>query len=215
MKTKRTRLLLSILMIACLITGCAFGEFDASGYVKACLDANVHGEFDDYAKITNSTTAEVEKLYNDFLDSDLSFLTAYNADDATQQKFRDLFIKLYKNMKYEVGESTKADDGSYSVPVTVYKMVVFKNVMDNMESEMTKWAESMVNAGTTPSMDEIYSYVLDYMYDSMSKEVDNPQYDEPTTINVKVAKNSDNVYAIDQTELQNLLESMIDIENTQ
>ena len=215
MKTKKTGLLLSVLMIACLVTGCAFGGFDASGYVKACLDANVHGEFDDYAKITNSTTAEVEKLYNDFLDSDLSFLNEYNADEATQQKFRELFINLYKNMKYEVGEATKADDGSYSVPVTVYKMIVFKNVMENMEDDMTKWADSLINSGTTPTMDEIYSYVLNYMYDAISKEVDNPQYDEPETISVKVAKNSDNAYAIGDTELQNLLESMIDIENAQ
>lgn len=215
MKTKKTRLIISVLMIACLVTGCALGSFDASSYVKACLDANVHGEFEDYAKITNSTTEQVEQLYNNFLDNDLSFLTAYNADEATQQKFRELFINLYKNMKYEVGEATKADDGSFSVPVTVYKMIVFKSVMENMEDDMTKWADSLINSGTTPSMDEIYSYVLDYMYDAISKEVDNPQYDEPETVTVKVAKNSDNAYAINETELQGLLESMIDIENAE
>ncbi|MBE5923973.1 MAG: hypothetical protein E7271_05825 [Lachnospiraceae bacterium] len=215
MKTKKTSLFLSIIMIACLVTGCAFGGFDASAYVKSCLDANLHGEFEEYAKITNSEVSEVEDLYNSFLDTDLSFLSVYKADDETKAKFRELFIKLYKNTKYEVGEATKDSDGNYTVPVKVYKMDVFKNVMANIESDMQTWAEAQVATGTTPSTDDIYAYVLDYMYDAISKEVDAPQYEDPTDHTIKVSKNSSNAYEINQTELQNLLESMIDLENAQ
>lgn len=215
MKTKKTSLLLSIVMIACLVTGCAFGGFDASAYVRSCLDANLHGEFEEYAKITNSEVSDVENLYNSFLDTDLSFLKVYNADDETQTKFRELFIKLYKNTKYEVGEATKESDGSYTVPVKVYKMDVFKNVMANIEADMQAWAEGQVSTGNTPSTDDIYAYVLDYMYDAISKEVDAPQYEEPVDKTIKVAKDSSNAYSIDQNELQSLLESMIDLENAQ
>lgn len=215
MKTKKASLLISVLMIACLITGCALGGFDASKYVKSCLDANLHGEFEEYAKITKSDVSEVENLYNSFLDTDLSFLSAYNADDAKQQQFRELFIKLYKNTKYEVGEATKESDGSYTVPVKVYKMDIFQNVMANIEAYMTKWAEDQAAAGTTPSTDEIYAYVLDYMYDKLAENVDTPQYEDPTDQTIKVAKNSSGAYEINQTELQAVLESMVDIENAQ
>ena len=212
---KKLTVMFSMIMVACFVTGCALGSFDASGYVKSCLDANLHGEFEEYAKITRSEVSEVESLYNSFLDSDLEFLSTYKADDAKKQQFRELFIKLYKNTKYEVGEAAKGDDGSYSVPVKVYKMDIFKNVMANMEDDITKWAEDQVAAGTTPSTDDIYAYVLDYMYDAIAKEVDNPQYEEPVDSSIKVAKNSEGAYGVDQTELQNLLESMIDIENAQ
>ena len=206
---------LSLAFIICFTTGCALFGFDASGYVKACLDANMHGEFDEYASITNSSVEEVEQLYNDFLDDDLSFLKEYNINEEKSQQFRELFINLYKKTQYEVGEATKESDGAYTVPVTVHKMIIFKSVMETLEDDMTAWSESQVSSGTTPSMDEIYAYVVDYMYDKISAEVDNPTYDEPETKTVKVAKNSSNVYMIDQTELQNLFESLIDIENAE
>ena len=212
---KKIMLGFSLICIMCFAAGCAFFGFDASKYIKSCLDANMHGEFEEYANITNSSVADVEKLYNDFLDTDLSFLKQYNADAEQETRFRELFISLYKNTKYEVGEATKEDDGSYTVPVTIYKMIIFKNVMATLEDDITSWVNSQVSSGKTPSNDEIYAYVLDYMYDKLAAEVDNPTYDEPTTTNVKVVRNSDNAYYIEQQELQSLLESLIDLENAQ
>lgn len=206
-------LLLSMIMIICLATGCAFGGFDASGYVKACLDSNVHGEFEEYAKITNSSVEDVEKLYNDFLDNDLAFLDAYNVDDATKAKFRELFINLYKNLKYEVGTATK-DGENYTVPVTVHKLMVFRDVSANMESDMEEYVNTAINSGKTPSTDEIYKYVLDYMYDGISNQLNELEYADPETINVTVKKDpSLNAYKIDETELQNLILEMVDMEN--
>ena len=199
-------------MIACLATGCSLFSFDASGYIKACLDANMHGEFEEYAKITNNSVEDIEKLYNDFLDTDLSFLKQYNVSEDKEQQFRELFINLYKKTQYEVGGATKESDGSYTVPVTVHKMIIFKSVMETLEDDVTAWAESQVSSGTTPSNDEIYNYVLDYMYDKIAAEVDNPTYDEPQATTIKVSKNSDNVYAVDQNELLSLFESLIDLE---
>ncbi|MBR1599428.1 MAG: hypothetical protein IJ661_11045 [Lachnospiraceae bacterium] len=212
MKTKKNALIVTIIMIACLATGCSLFSFDASGYIKACLDANMHGEFEEYAKITNNSVEDIEKLYNDFLDTDLSFLKQYNVSEDKEQQFRELFINLYKKTQYEVGGATKESDGSYTVPVTVHKMIIFKSVMETLEDDVTAWAESQVSSGTTPSNDEIYNYVLDYMYDKIAAEVDNPTYDEPQATTIKVSKNSDNVYAVDQNELQSLFESLIDLE---
>lgn len=212
MKTKKNTLIVTVIMIACLATGCSLFSFDASGYIKACLDANMHGEFEEYAKITNSSVEDIEKLYNDFLETDLSFLKQYNVNEEKEQQFRELFINLYKKTQYEVGEATKESDGSYTVPVTVHKMIIFKSVMETLEDDVTAWAESQVSSGTTPSTDEIYNFVLDYMYDKIAAEVDNPTYDEPQTTSIKVSKNSDNVYAVDQNELQSLFESLIDLE---
>ena len=211
MKKKNLQLAISFILVACLITGCAFFGFDASAYVKACLDSNIHGEFDEYAKITNSSVEDVEKLYNDFLDNDLSFLNEYNVDDARRQEFRELFIKLYKNFKYDVGEATKTDD-TYTVPVTYQKLIVFDEMAANMEKDTTDYFQAKVDAGENPSTDEIYEYVLNYMYDGVAKKLENPQYEEPVTVNVTVSKMTANAYGIDTNELQELVQSMVDMD---
>lgn len=213
---KLSVLFLSTFMIACFTTGCSLG-FDASGYVKACLDANAHGEFDAYAEITGSSIEDVEKLYNQMLDDDMSYLDAYNLGDEKKAQFRELFIQLYKNFKYEVGEAVKNDDGSYSVPVTVYKLIVFQDIMSEGESYMTDYVQKEMDAGRTPTTDDIYAAAADYLYDALNKRLSSLEYAEPVTTNVKVAPTASDsrVYSMDQTELQNLLQSMVDIENAQ
>ena len=211
---KKTLLIIGFVLIACFATGCALFEFDASGYVKACLDANVKGEFDDYAKITNSTNEDIEKLYDNFLDNDLSFLNQYNIDDSRKQEFRELFIRLYKNLDYEVGEATKTDE-TYTVPVTYKKLIVFDEMAKNIEEDTKTHFEELAKAGENPSTDDVYAYVLDYMYDGISKKLDNLQYEEPTTINVTVKKMTENAYGIEQDELDHLVQSMIDVDAVQ
>lgn len=213
---KLSILFLFTCMLACFTTGCSF-NFDASGYVQACLDANAHGEFTAYAEITGTTVEEVEQLYNNMLNQEISYLDAYNISDAKKAEFRELFVTLYKNFKYEVGEAVKNDDGSYSVPVTTYKLMVFNDIMSEGETYMTDYVQQEMDAGRTPTEDEIYAVAVDYMYDTISKNLESLEYADPVTTNISVAPTTSNskVYSMDQTELQNLLESMIDLENAQ
>lgn len=112
----KTSLLMIVFVLSALLTGCGT-EFDASGYVRACLDANTHGEFDEYARLTNMTAEEIKKKnYDDRLDQEIAYLDTYKADDETKQKFRSLFEKMYNSFKYEVGDAVKNDDGSFTVP---------------------------------------------------------------------------------------------------
>lgn len=203
-------------MIACFTTGCG-PDFDASGYVKACLDANAHGEFAAYAEITATSEDEVAQQYNDMLDQEIAYLDAYNISDEKKEQFRELFINLYKNFKYEVGEAVKNDDDSFSVPVTTYKLIVFKDIMSEGETYMTDYVQQEIDAGRTPTEDDIYAIAVDYMYEKMSERLESLEYEDAVNVNVSVSPTSSNsrVYSMDLTELQSLLESMIDIENAQ
>lgn len=206
---------LFICTIAIFTTGCSLFNFDASGYVKACLDANAHGEFEEYAKLTNTSIEEIESTYNKMLDSEISYLDAYNISEEKKNQFRELFIQLYKNFKYEVGEAIKNDDGSYSVPVTTYKLMVFKDVISNGEKYMTDYVQKEMDAGRTPSTDDIYNTATDYMYNSIKSNLDSLEYANPVTTNISVAPTASNskIYSMDDAELQSLLQSMVDIEN--
>lgn len=213
---KLSILFLFTCMIAAFTTGCGL-DFDASGYVKACLDANAHGEFASYAEITNTPIETVEQQFNDRMEQEISYLDAYHLDEDRKNKFRDLFINMYGSFKYEVGEAVKNDDGSYSVPVTTYKLMVFKDVMTEGQSFMENYAQQEVDAGRTPTEDDLYITAADFMYDYMSQNLGALEYAEgvSTTITVAPTASDSRVYSVDQYELQSLLESMVDIENAQ
>lgn len=216
-KTKKHSILfLLTCMIAVFTTGCGF-NFDASGYVQACLDANAHGEFAAYAEITNIPVETAEQQFNDRMDEEISYLDAYNLDETRKAQFRDLFVKMYGSFKYEVGEAVKNDDNSYSVPVTTYKLMVFKDVMKDGEDFMMDYAQKEIDAGRTPTEDDLYIIAADFMYDYMSKNLDALEYAEgvSTTVTVAPTSSDSRVYSFSEYELQSLLESMVDIENAQ
>lgn len=215
-RRKLSVMFLLTFVTACLLTGCT--NFDASAYIKACLDANTHGEFQAYADITQTSVEEVEALYNSNIDSEVAYVEAYNISDEKKEAFRNLFIDIYKSFKYEVGEAVKNDDDSYSVPVTTYKLMVFKDVMTSAQDYITDYASQEVDAGRTPTQEQLEEVVLDYLYDGLKANLNKLEYAEAVSSTIKVSptkSGSTTVYSASQTELQALLQSFIDLENAQ
>ncbi len=213
---------LSTLLILCfafsfVLSGCT-PTFDASGYIKATLDANTKGEFEECAKLTGSSVEEIEALYNQTIDAEMAYIQAYNVSEEKKAEFRQLFIDMYKNFKYEVGEATRNDDKSYTVPVTTYKLIVFDGIMKAAEEHLMSYAQAEVDAGNTPDTKQLEEEVLNFMYDEMKKSLDALEYAEPVTMDIVVSptKNgSQTVYAASTSDLQKLLESLVDVENAQ
>ncbi len=212
---KLSVLLLISFALSALFTGCSFTTFDASGYVKACLDANAHGEFDAYAEITNTSAETAKQQFDQRIDTELSHLDAYHIDEERKEKFRELFIHIYDSFQYEVGEATKNDDGSYSVPVTTHKLMIFKDVVTEAETYLNDYAQKEMDAGRTPTQDDLYLVAADFMYDYISQNLSALAYAEPVNTTVKVAPSASDsrIYSLDQNEFQSLLETMVDIEN--
>ncbi len=216
LKSKQTVLLL-MLSLFLVLTGC-MKEFDASGYIRSCLNANTKAEFEEYAEITGSTVEEVEALYNQAIDAEMAYLQGYNVSDEKKAEFRKLFIDMYKAFKYEVGEATKNDDKSYTVPVTTYKLMIFEGILEEGETYLTSYAQAEVDAGRTPSQDELEAEAINFMYDAMKKNLDACNYAEPVTRDIVVSptrNGSQVVYSADIGELQKLIEQLVDVENAQ
>ena len=87
---------LFLLVLMFSLTGC-FGEsFDASRYVKGCLDASTKGVFEDYIATTNETEEQAKKEYEDRIDSDLNSIAgAVNLDEQQKEEWRNLFKAIY------------------------------------------------------------------------------------------------------------------------
>lgn len=211
---QRTSLLMIVFVLSALLTGCG-REFDASGYVRACLDANTHGNFDEYTELTNITVEEAKKNYEDRLDQEIAYLDTYKADDETKQKFRSLFEKMYNNFKYEVGDAVKNDDGSFTVPVTTYKLKAFGDITTDITTFATDFYKEKAESGdTNVTEDEINKVVVDFMYDYISNNLEEPEYEEGVSITVTVSpiSGNKNMYTISTTNHQELLKSMVDID---
>ncbi len=215
---KKLSLLFMLSVAMCFtLTGCML-DFDASGYIKAGLDASTKGEFEAYAEITGSTVEEVEAIYNQTIDTEMSYINAYNVTEEQKANFRALFVDMYKNFKYEVGEATKNDDGSYIVPVTTYKLTVFEGILEEGETYLINFAQAEVDAGRTPTQEQLEAEAINYMYDAMKANLDELKYAEAETTNITVSptKNgSQTVYSASESDLQALVQKMVDVENAQ
>lgn len=208
-------LLLITFVLSALSTDCSFAGFDASGYVKACLDANAHGEFDAYAEITNTSAETAKQQFDQRMDTEISYLDAYHIDEERKENFRKLFINIYDSFQYEVGEATQGDNGSYAVPVTTHKLMVFKDILTEGNAYLEEYAQKEMDAGRTPTQDNLYLAAADFMYDYISENLSALEYAEPvnTTVTVALTASDSRIYFLDQNEFQNLLDSMVDIEN--
>lgn len=197
--------------IMCIsLFGCSFG-FNASSYVKICLDAAFKGEVTEFAKIANMSEEDATAFYDNIIESELSSLDSYNISEEKKEKFRALYKDIFNNFQYEVGEAVKNDDGSYTVPVTTQKLIVFDTIIADGQTYIMDYVKSNPSITT----DELYDVILDYMYQELSDNLAEARYEDSQVINIQLVKSDDNGYTIQDTDIQNLIASMIDMENAQ
>ena len=57
-------------------------------------------------------------------------LDVFNIDDATKDKFRELFLTVYDSCKYEVGEAAKAEYSNNNITIIIPEDSVSFEKMD-------------------------------------------------------------------------------------
>lgn len=220
MRKATKHIFLPLLLVAVMViglTGC--GEsFDAARYVKGCLDASTKGVFEDYIATTNQTEEEAKKEYEEKLDSELASLTgAFEMTDEDKESWRNLFKTIYGKYKYEVGEATKGDNMTFTVPVKTYRLTIFKAAMEETqkkaEDEMEKMVKKNASSLSTSDVSKMY---LDYLSEAITAKLENPEYGEEQTVNVTIKiNNSTNEYEIDDASVTALFGALDDISDMQ
>ncbi len=199
------------LLLALFLTGCV-QDFDADRYVQASLDACIHGEYTDYMEVTHTSLEDAEKTHNSMLDQEVSYLETYHPGEETRQKFRELFDRAYKNYRYEVGEGVRQEDNSYIVPVTTYKLKLFRDIIADTRSYVDDFYHSdSDNADGTLSQQEFDDMITAYLYDYLEESLKEPEYEEGVTTNVEVFP-AENNYNLSSEELQRLIMGLSDAE---
>ena len=80
------------------------------------------------------------------------------------------------------------------------------------------YAQAEVDAGRTPTQEQLEAEAINFMYDAMKENLGALTYGEAVTTNITVSptkSGSTIIYSADTYELQALIESMVDIENAQ
>ncbi|MCH5265087.1 MAG: hypothetical protein J1F02_04255 [Lachnospiraceae bacterium] len=202
--------LLSFFLIMCL-TACSLFSFDASGYTKACLDATLHGDFTEYAEFVDVSVEDAQKDFDETLEMDISrIFNGITLNDDLKQKYKELLKEIYAQCKYEVGEASTNEDGSYSVPVTTQKLIVFKGVAEATDKQLKKFKK---NSKKSPSMDELTEKYLQLTYDELTKNLKSVTYEDPQviTITVQAATGNSRVYQIAREDYTKLYTALMDM----
>ena len=183
---------LAVLTSVLMLTGCA-GDFDAEGYVKACLDALYLREYDDYAEMVGISVDEARSdLEGDFqstVDSDFLGDTVTSEED--RQAYADAIVNVYGLAKYEVTGSEEKD-GDYVVTVEIQPCTVF----ENLESGMNAKAEQALADGNYDETKAV-AYLNEYLNEAAAAG----EYGETEELRINVTRDSDNVYTIPEEDL--------------
>lgn len=210
MKRMRTKSLIAIMLTAVMFVLGACGKFDCGAYVKACLDSQFKGEYEEYVKLTKSTKEEAEKLYNDGLDSFMAEYEALSLSDDIKGKLRQAYADLLKSAKYAVKE-TKEEGKTTIVVVEIEPMTCFETYEEDLteiQSQYLADLQAKVDAGEeVPDQATMMEQMAQLIYDDLVARVSTIEYGEKITMDVRVTKGSDNVYTASETDLAAVAEA--------
>lgn len=204
----------TVTMSACSLSDITklFSDFDASAYTKAFLDAISKNQFTDYAEITNSTEEDAKKEYEALLDNSVSsLLSSITVSDKTKQDVREMFHSIYSKWNYSVGEAVKNDDKSFTVPVTIKKLTVFKGVLKETISRFEKRTkDSKGNMEDSAYYDLYYQTFIELVNETLAKN----DYGEESLIQVLVSPttSNSNVYEIKAESVTAIYNAAMDME---
>lgn len=212
---KKAKLLLwALISTLCMFLCTACGSFDASGYVKSVIDNSVSGESAEFVKFTNCSEEEAKATYDESVDNNLnSLLEGVQVSEELKTKYRDFVVALLAKTKYEVGESTKNSDGSYTVEVKAFPLTlaVSDSITEKTTAYITELQEAYASGADVPSDEEItektYSIILDCLNDGLN----NAEYGEEVASTITVSVEN-KLYTPNQTQLDAFFTSLIDVQ---
>lgn len=194
MRKRRSRCVCMAFILAAsmmfVLTGCG-KSFDASRYVKGCLDASTKGIFTDYCDTTNSTEEEVKKEYETRMNTELESMTgSITMTDEMRQRYLSIYKQIYSKCKYEVGEAKEGKDHSYTVPVKICRLNIFKSVLDETQQRLQQKVEEMIQNKQPTSTEQTMQLYVDILAGVFEEKLQNAEYGAEETVTVSVVVNS-------------------------
>lgn len=209
---KMKKAVISMLLAGVMVLTTACGaSFDASGYVKACLDLLTKCEYEEYVELTERSEEEAMADYEESIDNMMADIESLGLSAELSAKYRTFFEDIYKATKYEVLEAVEDEDGNFTVDVEIEQLTgVFNGVTDELNAAASAYGEELAASGETLDDVAINEWVYNKLYEILNENMAELTYNEKQTVTVHVVL-EDDLYTIPDEDYEALDAALIDL----
>ena len=137
-----------------------------------------------------------------------------NLPDELENKYRQLFGDLIRNVKYTVSEAKEDDNGNFTVDVSIEPLTIFDDTYTDFQNQAKEYAtqvsNDVMNGATMPSDEEMQNHIYELYYEILNQDLEKGlQYGETEVITVHVNRGEGDIYEIPQEDMTALDEAML------
>ncbi len=208
-RAKRFAALALALALALSLAGCGAMEDVSRTLVQGNLDEIYLGKYsDEFLELVDITADEAEANYLQGLQTEAEFFMyyfdiTYPTEELTNELV-ELYKEIYSHSRYEVGESTKVDDTTYGVQLTIYPIDIMQKVVDQSEPVITE-----LNNQTFDTYEAYDAAWAEAFIQLCRDNLDSVGYLDPVEMVVQVKRDDNNVWTIYEDDFQDIDLAMI------
>lgn len=204
----------ALLLSLCACGGKGLSAEDASKCVQVELDATYKGQYDAFVDFyDNVTTQDARDQHDANVEGEAEiFLYGFGPDsleddgssvdpsDMQLHRAKELYEKIYAKADYTVVSSTKQDDGTFAVKVTIRPMDILHLVSDNAEEGFAGFQEKFSAVDVTAmSEEELLTWYTDTyaaayydtLLDLLESQIDSIGYLDEKSIVIQVQQDEE------------------------
>lgn len=207
-----------LVFIAGLIYGTSRQDFDAKGYVRAVLDANLKGEVSQAAQMIGAQDeTELRTHYSEGIDNFLqnNILGDSEADAEIYDKYYDLCREIFRNMEYEVTDAEKISSKEFRVEVTYQTTDLFPLFAENVEKESKEFFSDVGKKkykGTEEKIrNQMQQEFLIRSYDCLLQAFQEAKHQEEGRMIFIVKGDQSNVFYMDEEQISGMIAKILQI----
>lgn len=170
MKRKVIKGLALVLFTALFLTGCTSIKeklgvaFPVKEYVESVLETVYYGEYENYQKYTEESTAAAKAWHEQYMEEEAVYFAEYlhieTVSKKGEERLEKLIETLYKQVRFEVQEPIHNDEGQL-VEVVVYPVDFFNEAGEELNEYIKNFEQALAGGE----------------YDTMSSEEQKAKYE--------------------------------------
>lgn len=212
-REKRIIAVLITAIFLALLGGCA-SKFDAGGYTKGILDVTYKNETEQYMKLTGSTKEAADQIFIKNLDAVMEGFASLNLPKELEAKYRQMFEKLMKSVKYTVSDTKEDENGNFTVDVSVEPITIFDDTYPDFQNQAKAYAaqvsNEVMNGAKMPSEEEMQNHIYELYYKTLNAVVEKGiRYGKIEVVTVHVNRDGGSIYEIPKADITALDNKML------
>ena len=198
-----------LILITGLVTACSGkGGAKYQEYVKALIDANYLGHFDEYVDITDADPKDADALYQANVQRLADNLSRYYGispedDSELRSRFNATAKAIYEKTSFETAP-VRTEEGVSYVDVTIHPIDLLNSTRDKVEALISD-LDKRVDEGefNDTEKEEYRRLLINGILDILDESVSSMTYKDPVTVTVRIITGK-SAYYISDADFQSI-----------